>query len=151
MRAVILCEGTTDLLMIQYVLQYRYDWEYEGFLENAVTNKLLKKTLKKNGANIEIYSCGGITNIPIRMKSIKDQLEYVTRKEIYINEMAVLPEQQGQGIGKQLLNAVKSYSKDKGLAGIVLYTSEYAPAAKFYEKNGFKLSNGTICMYCDFS
>ena len=27
------------------------------------------------------------------------------------------------------------------------YTSEYAPAAKFYEKNGFKLSQGTICMY----
>ena len=59
------------------------------------------------------------------------------------------PERQGQGIGKQLLNAVKDYSKDKGLAGIVLYTSEYAPAAKFYEKNGFKLSKGTICMYCE--
>ena len=72
-----------------------------------------------------------------------------SKKEIYINEMAVLPERQGQGIGKQLLNAVKDYSKDKGLAGIVLYTSEYAPAAKFYEKNGFKLSNGTICMYCE--
>ena len=71
------------------------------------------------------------------------------KEEIYINEMAVLPERQGQGIGKQLLNAVKDYSKDKGLAGIVLYTSEYAPAAKFYEKNGFKLSNGTICMYCE--
>ena len=44
----------------------------------------------------------------------------------------------------------KDYSKDKGLAGIVLYTSEYAPAAKFYEKDGFKLSNGTICMYCEY-
>ena len=72
-----------------------------------------------------------------------------SKKEIYINEMAVLPERQGHGIGKQLLNAVKDYSKDNGLAGIVLYTSEYAPAAKFYEKNGFKLSNGTICMYCE--
>ena len=72
-----------------------------------------------------------------------------SKEEIYINEMAVLPERQGQGIGKQLLNAVKDYSKDKGLAGIVLYTSEYAPAAKFYEKNGFKLSKGTICMYCE--
>ena len=72
-----------------------------------------------------------------------------SKKEIYINEMAVLPERQGLGIGKQLLNAVKDYSKNNGLAGIVLYTSEYAPAAKFYEKNGFKLSNGTICMYCE--
>lgn len=72
-----------------------------------------------------------------------------SKKEIYINEMAVLPERQGLGIGKQLLNAVKDYSKNNGLAGIVLYTSEYAPSAKFYEKNGFKLSNGTICMYCE--
>lgn len=72
-----------------------------------------------------------------------------SKKEIYINEMAVLPERQGQGIGKQLLNTVLDYSKRMGLAGVVLYTSEYAPAAKFYEKNGFKLSQGTICMYSD--
>ncbi len=70
-----------------------------------------------------------------------------SREEIYINEMAVLPERQGHGIGRQLLDAVKEYSKEKGLAGIVLYTSRYAPAAGFYEKNGFKLSDGTICMY----
>lgn len=90
MRAIILCEGTTDLLMLQYVLQYRYDWEYDGFLENAVTNKLQKKKLKKDGANIEIQSCGGITNIPIRMKSIKDQLEYVTREEEFIDKVIIL-------------------------------------------------------------
>lgn len=72
-----------------------------------------------------------------------------SKEEIYINEMAVLPERQGCGIGKQLLNAVKDYSKSKGLAGMVLYTNEHAPAARFYEKNGFQLSRGTICMYCE--
>lgn len=25
----------------------------------------------------------------------------------------------------------------------------YALAFKFYEKNGFKLSQGTVCMYCE--
>lgn len=72
-----------------------------------------------------------------------------SKEELYINEMAVLPERQRLGIGKQLLNAVKDYSKDQELAGIVLYTSKYAPAAKFYEKSGFKISDGTICMYCE--
>ncbi len=72
-----------------------------------------------------------------------------SKQEIYINEMAVLPELQGRGIGTQLLDAVKEYCKENGLAGIVLYTSEYAPAAGFYRKNGFRLSEGTICMYCD--
>lgn len=72
-----------------------------------------------------------------------------SKQELYINEMAVLPERQGHRIGKQLLNAVKEYSAENGLAGIVLYTSAYAPAAKFYEKNGFQISDGTICMYSE--
>ena len=29
MRAVIFCEGTTDLLMIQFVLQYKYGGKFE--------------------------------------------------------------------------------------------------------------------------
>ncbi len=49
--------------------------------------------------------------------------------------------------GRQLLKTLLDYSKEKGYAGVVLYTSEYAPASKFYENNGFKLSQGTICMY----
>ena len=72
-----------------------------------------------------------------------------SKKEIYINEMAVLPERQGQGIGRQLLKTLLDYSKESGYAGVVLYTSEYAPASEFYENNGFKLSQGTICMYCE--
>ena len=72
-----------------------------------------------------------------------------SKNEIHINEMAVLPERQGQGIGKQLLKVLMEYSKEAGMAGIVLYTNEHAPAFRFYEKNGFKLSQGTICMYCE--
>lgn len=72
-----------------------------------------------------------------------------SREEIHIHEMAVLPERQGLGIGRQLLNAVKEYSRENGLAGLVLYTNEHAPAARFYEKNGFQRSEGTVCMYCE--
>ena len=33
MKTIILCEGTTDLLMLQFVLQYKYQWKYEEFVE----------------------------------------------------------------------------------------------------------------------
>lgn len=72
-----------------------------------------------------------------------------SREEIYINEMAVLPEKQGRGIGRQLLNAILEYCRENDLAGAVLYTNEHAPAFRFYEKNGFKVSQGTICLYYD--
>lgn len=90
MKAVIFCEGTTDLLMIQFVLQYRYGWKYQGFLENAVTNRLLKKTLIKDGASIEIRSCGGIMNIPNKMKEFQEQMEFATRTEEFFDKVIVL-------------------------------------------------------------
>jgi len=44
-----------------------------------------------------------------------------------------------------LLLEVEKYIKEKGLAGIILSTNKYAPAPKFYEKNGF-----TVCGYVIF-
>ena len=67
--------------------------------------------------------------------------------EIYVDELIVAPETQRCGIGQKLLDALKNYSKLHKLAGIVLYTNEDVPAKKFYQKNGFQLSEGTICMY----
>ena len=71
MKTMIFCEGTTDLLMIQYVLQYKYGWHYNGFLENAETNRLRKKTLKRDTDIVDIESCGGIMNIPKRMRDLE--------------------------------------------------------------------------------
>ena len=72
-----------------------------------------------------------------------------SREEMYIQEMAVLPQRQGRGIGKQLLDTVGAYCREQKLAGMVLYTSSHAPAARFYETNGFQVSPGIICMYRD--
>lgn len=90
MRAVVFCEGTTDLMMIQFVLQYRYGWKYDGFLENSVTNRLLKKTLIKDGASIEIRNCGGIMNIPNKMREFQEQMEFATRKEEFFDKVIIL-------------------------------------------------------------
>lgn len=57
--------------------------------------------------------------------------------EVYVEEMFVKPDEQGNGIGTALLNKVEEYIKEHGLAGITLSTNKYAPAPKFYEKNGF--------------
>lgn len=81
MRAVVFCEGTTDLLMIQCVFQYRYGWQYKGFVENSVTNRLIKRILIKDDSIVEIRSCGGIMNIPKEMKKLQEHLEYATKSE----------------------------------------------------------------------
>ncbi len=54
MRTVILCEGTTDLLMIQFVLQYKYGWKYDDYSDDSETNRLIKKKLVKQNEIVEI-------------------------------------------------------------------------------------------------
>ena len=57
--------------------------------------------------------------------------------EVFIEEMFVTPKKQGAGIGTELLKTVEQYVTDNQLAGMTLSTNKYAPAPKFYEKNGF--------------
>lgn len=66
--------------------------------------------------------------------------------EVFVEEMFVLPELQGKGIGSALLKQVEGYIAEHGLAGMTLSTNKYAPAPKFYEKNGFGLCEHVIFM-----
>ena len=67
--------------------------------------------------------------------------------ELYVDELIVAPGKQRRGIGQQLIENLKSYCKENGLAGMVLYTAEEAPAKQFYSKNGFRVTEGVIRMY----
>ena len=66
--------------------------------------------------------------------------------EVFIEEMFVDPARQGKGIGTALLNTVEEYVKKHGLAGMTLSTNKYAPAPKFYKKNGFENCEHVIFM-----
>lgn len=101
MKAVVFCEGTTDLLMIQFVLQYKYGWKYDGFVENTVSNRLMKRILVKEGAKIEIRSCGGITNIVEEMRRFQEQMEYSTKKEELFNKVIILIDHDTVGSNKE--------------------------------------------------
>lgn len=66
--------------------------------------------------------------------------------EVFIDEMFVLPQYQGQGIGTALLKTLEAYVKERGLAGFTLTTNRYAPAPDFYKKNGFAVCEPIIMM-----
>ena len=57
--------------------------------------------------------------------------------EVFVEEMFVKPEYQRNGYGSMLIEKVKNYVVENGLAGITLSTNKYAPAPIFYRNNGF--------------
>lgn len=106
MRTVILCEGTTDLLMIQFVLQYKYGWKYDGFTENSETNALLNKKLKKNNDIIKIINCRGIMNIPQELLKIKDIISLATKKDEFIDKVIVLIDHDTINSNKEFIDEI---------------------------------------------
>ena len=67
--------------------------------------------------------------------------------EIFVEEMFVKPSLQRKGYGTMLLEKIGDTVKEKGFAGITLSTNKYAPAPKFYKKNGFEESGHVLFMY----
>ena len=67
--------------------------------------------------------------------------------ELYIDEMFVLPEMQGNGLGSRLIKTAEKYVKKYNLAGLTLCTNKYAPAPNFYRKNGFEANEAIMFMY----
>lgn len=57
--------------------------------------------------------------------------------EVYIEELFIRPDCQQKGYGSLLLQRVEDHVRKHGLAGITLSTNRYAPAPRFYKKNGF--------------
>ena len=66
--------------------------------------------------------------------------------EVFIDETFVEPTQQGKGIGTALIRKLEEYVQEHHLAGFTLTTNRYAPAPKFYEKNGFVVCEPIIMM-----
>jgi ribosomal protein S18 acetylase RimI-like enzyme len=75
-------------------------------------------------------------------------LEYeVSRKYIYIQQIHILPEYQGKGIGSNILNEMIKYSK-KNKKSIHLDVFKYNDRAlEFYKKMGFKIYDENNSMF----
>lgn len=58
--------------------------------------------------------------------------------EVYIDELVVMENHRGKGIGTQLIKTVEEYYRDCGFNNMNLCTNEFQ-APKFYEKLGFQL------------
>jgi len=63
-----------------------------------------------------------------------------------IEDMVIIPEYRGKGAGKSLLNAVESWSVQKGATRIQLLADKNnCPALDFYMKNGWGMTQ-LICL-----
>ena len=64
-----------------------------------------------------------------------------------IEELCVLPELQGRGVGSRFMNMIENDIQTRGAVGIFLQTDNDKPAYKFYRKMGFGDLGSHVSLY----
>jgi len=67
-------------------------------------------------------------------------------KEYFIQEYYIDTDQQGGGLGSELMNGMKAYLSSVHIHCMVLLTEKELPAEDFYRKHGFEVKKDTIFM-----
>ena len=96
---------------IEYMLSHIYA---ENALKNAMSDKSQEFILLQSGERYEGYA---------------SYSEYRPEKEYWkIHKLYVLPQQQGKGFGKKLLEEIIVRAKKAGITSIMLNVNRYTPA-----------------------
>ena len=84
MRSVILCEGSTDFVLLQYYMRKVYGWEYKNNYSVLINGyKERKCVFKKDHSELNIIGCGGCSRIPGGLQFILDSNSLSAEDEAY--------------------------------------------------------------------
>jgi diamine N-acetyltransferase len=107
---------------IEYMLSHIYA---ESALKNAMADKSQEFILLQSDNTYKGYA---------------SYSEYRPEKEYWkIHKLYVLPEQQGKGYGKKLLEEIINRARKAGITSIMLNVNRSNPAYEFYKRQGFQL------------
>ena len=108
-------------------LDYMFEWMYNlETLQNQVEEGQLFYVLKENGKPL------GFIGIEL-FSSEKNDLK--------IQKIYVLPDAQGKGVGKKLIEKAIEIAQEKGIEQVILNVNRFNKAVSFYQKLGFKISS----------
>lgn len=67
------------------------------------------------------------------------EFHHPEKEIVKIHKLYVLPEFHAKGVGKALVDQVRTAAKEEKMRAIVLNVNRFNPAVSFYEKYGFKI------------
>lgn len=138
-----LFEATTqDLKTIQEIAYQTWPATYGKILSKEQLNYMLsqfysEESLKNNVQNGHHFLLAKEDNIALGFVSYEHNYkqEPVTR----IHKIYILPQTQGKGIGKLLIDAVEDLAKENHSVALSLNVNRFNKALTFYQKIGFEI------------
>lgn len=112
---------------------------------NSAGENWSEENARKHIREAPIEGCNYVAEVDGKMIGIllAFPLTKVNGTELFIDILAVRPEYQNQGIGKELWKIGEQYIKDHGLVGICLQANPKLKSFVWYKRMGLKQSGWT--------
>lgn len=108
-------------------------WNDEWLDKNQFNQYILDLIGNANSLSLGLYD--NDTLIGVSLGRIK---HWYTGNEYWIDDLGVLTEKQGNGVGSHFIKLIEEYIKLNGMNKIVLFSERDIPAYYFYKKNEFE-------------
>lgn len=108
-------------------LDFMFEWMYNlETLQNQVEEGQLYYVLKENEKPLGFIGL---------------ELFTTEKNELKIQKIYVLPDNQGKGVGRKLIEKAVEIAQKKGIENVILNVNRFNKAVSFYQKLGFKISS----------
>lgn len=114
MRSVILCDGSTDFVLLQHFMRRTYQWEYKSNKQINIAGQSAREcTLQKDDNTVSIIGCGGCNrlipclNYELMLNSVSALGEAYDKIVIITDRDEVLTEQE---FSEQIEYQIKVYN-----------------------------------------
>lgn len=98
MKSIIICEGGTDLTLIQYYLEKTANWMYSK-ADSRDKSYTMKKIMKRNENTLEIGAAGSCNKIPRCFEKILNYNLVATTEERYQNVIIISDRDEADTVG----------------------------------------------------
>lgn len=133
MRSVLICEGNTDLTLIQYFLEKAYGWEYisEGRCRDLELTPihdakgfkwLINKT---NNKFLCLIEAGGSTKILNQLEGILNFNSFQTEREKFFEKIIILTDNDDDTTENEMLGKFSTLLNDKQFINENIYNNEW--------------------------
>ena len=118
-------------ILTQEQIDYMFDMMYS-------TDSLLEQATKQNLH----FLLANVENLPLGFASYESNYNETMKTKIH--KIYILPDAQGKGIGKKLINYIVDEAKMHQNTSVILNVNKYNKAQHFYTKNGFSIASEEI-------
>ncbi|UKJ07604.1 GNAT family N-acetyltransferase [Solitalea lacus] len=151
MKLIFKIASTTDIPEIISIADRTWKQTYRGIISDAqiefmYSNNYTAEAIANQINDGHIYALAFEGDIALGFASYSQPAQDIVR----IHKLYVLPDTQGKGVGRFLIDSVSEQAKTLGASILELNVNRYNKAKVFYEKIGFEISQEVDIPYGDF-